>query len=393
MARTILIIDDETLLRCSLVEQLQDQDLICLEAADGEQALEVLAAHPEIEIILVDICMPRMSGLEMMERLRQGSRRDVEVIVMTGHGGVEEAVQALRLGASDFILKPFVVNDLMAAISKCDHRLTLRETERQSYEQLEQWITAKAQRAQQLAREIDIARIETVETLAIAAEHRDDDTGIHIRRIGDYAAFLAEAFGWSAQRVHVLRLAAMLHDVGKIGVSDAILLKPGPLTAEEFVAIQAHTQIGFHITSQSTSDLMRCAAGIALSHHERWDGTGYPHKLAGRDIPIEARIVGLCDVYDALRSSRPYKPAMDHQKAASIIIEGDGRTKPSHFDPEVLDAFKIHADTLADIFDASNALQSLPARALRPLPPSGGDDGLLRTRFTGLFDGPKKRIG
>lgn len=367
MTRTLLIIDDETLLRSSLAEQLRDYEFNCLEAADGETALAILAEHPEIEIILVDIRMPRMSGLEMVERLRQSGNRDAEVVVMTGHGGVEEAVQALRLGAGDFILKPFFVSDLLASLRKCDQRLTAREEERRKYEQLERWISDKAQRVQQLALEIDVAHVETVETLAIAAEHRDDDTGVHIRRIGDYAAFLAGTMGWPSQRLHILRMAAMLHDVGKIGVSDSILLKPGPLTPDEFVAIQAHTQIGYHITSQSSSDLMRCAAAIALSHHERWDGSGYPNKLAGEDIPVEARIVGLCDVYDALRSSRPYKPAMDHDKAFSIIVEGDGRTLPNHFDPAVLEAFKRHADSLAGIFEASNAPQSLPM-ALRSSP-------------------------
>jgi putative two-component system response regulator len=352
---TLLIVDDEEMLRQALAGQLADRGYPCIEADNGERALECFDACPEIAVVLVDIRMPGMSGLEVVAALRQERGRDVEVIVMTGFGGVDEAVDALRLGASDFIIKPFPFADLLAAVQKCEDAIATRERERQNRAELEEWIAAKSARVQQLVEEIDVAQIATVETLAIAAEHRDDDTGAHIRRIGDYAAAIAGVLGWPASRIHILRLAAMLHDVGKIGVPDAILLKPGPLTAEEYRLMQAHTEIGYRITSQSASELMRCAAAIARSHHEKWDGSGYPRRLAGRDIPQEARIVGLCDVYDALRSFRPYKSAMLHDTALGIIFEGDGRTAPGHFDPEILEAFRTHADTIAGIFARSNA--------------------------------------
>lgn len=378
---TLLIVDDEPLLRQSLASQLADHGYPCVEAENGERAMERFGACPDIAIALVDIRMPRMSGLQVIAALRQARGRDVEVIVMTGFGGVDEAVEALRLGASDFIVKPFPFADLLAAIRKCEDTIAAREHERQSRAELEEWITAKSTRVQQLVEEIDVAQIATVETLAIAAEHRDDDTGAHIRRIGDYAAVIAGVLGWPEPRIHILRLAAMLHDVGKIGVPDAILLKPGPLTAEEYQLMQAHTGIGYRITSQSTSELMRCAADIARSHHERWDGSGYPHRLAGRDIPLEARIVGLCDVYDALRSVRPYKPAMHHDTALGIIVEGDGRTAPGHFDPQILDAFKAHADTIAGIFMRSEATRTLEGCANPEMPPNG----VNRERKSGIM--------
>lgn len=370
--RTLLIVDDEPLLRQSLVEQLADEGYHCIAADCGERALECSRACLDIDIVLVDIRMPRMSGLEVIAALREERGPDVEVIVMTGYGGVDEAVEALRLGASDFIVKPFAAADLMAALHKCEDVIAVRERELQSRAELEESVATKTVRVQQLVQEIDVAQVATVETLAIAAEHRDDDTGIHIRRIGDYAASIADVLGWSEHRIHILRLAAMLHDVGKIGVPDAILLKPGPLTAEEYRLMQSHTEIGYRITSQSRSELMRCAAHIARSHHEKWDGSGYPQSLAGRDIPLEARIVGLCDVYDALRSARPYKPALDHDAAFGIIVEGDGRTAPGHFDPEVLDAFKTHADTIAAIFRTSNIPYTQERRGGSEVPSGGG---------------------
>lgn len=380
---TLLIVDDEPLLRQSLVSQLSDVGYPCVEAENGERALERFDAYLDIAIVVVDIRMPRLSGLEVIAALRRDHSRDVAVIVMTGFGGVDEAVEALRLGASDFIVKPFPFADLLAAIRKCEDAIAARERERQSRAELEEWIAAKSTRVQQLVEEIDVAQIATVETLAIAAEHRDDDTGSHIRRIGDYAAVIAGVLGWPGSRIHLLRLAAMLHDVGKIGVPDAILLKPGPLTAEEYRLMQAHTEIGYRITSQSTSELMRCAADIARSHHEKWDGSGYPSRLAGRDIPLEARIVGLCDVYDALRSVRPYKPAMHHDTALGIIVEGDGRTAPGHFDPEILDAFKTHADTIAGIFTRSEAARVSEGYASPEMPPNG-DNRERKAGFMGF---------
>jgi len=360
--RTLLIVDDETLLRQSLADQLADRGYHCVTADCGERALECSRTCPDIDIVLIDIRMPRMTGLEVVAALRRERGSDLEVIVMTGYGGVDEAVEALRLGASDFIVKPFAAADLMAALHKCESAIAAREGEMQRRAELEESVASKTARVQHLVQEIDVAQIATVETLAIAAEHRDDDTGIHIRRIGDYAASIAQLLGWAGHRIHILKLAAMLHDVGKIGVSDAILLKPGPLSADEYRIMQMHTEIGYRITSQSHSELMHCAARIALSHHEKWDGSGYPHGLAGNDIPQEARIVALCDVYDALRSARPYKPAFDHHTACRIIVEGDGRTAPGHFDPEVLDAFKTHAEAIAAIFWKSNMPEGLERR-------------------------------
>ncbi len=174
------------------------------------------------------------------------------------------------------------------------------------------------------------------ECLAVAAEHKDNETGRHNRRIGLYAKVVANALGWSRERQAVIEIAATLHDIGKIGIPDNILFKPGDLTEAEKLVMQRHTTIGYTILSAARDPLLACAASIAQYHHEQWCGGGYPHGLTGRDIPVEARVTTICDVYDALRSERPYKSPLSHQDALAIILTGDGRTHTSHFDPEML---------------------------------------------------------
>ncbi len=200
------------------------------------------------------------------------------------------------------------------------------------------------------AREVQAAYVEAVRRLTTAAEYKDEETANHIQRIGHYSRVVAGALGWPERRTVLLFDAAPMHDVGKIGVPDAILLKPGALTGDEWETMKQHALMGENILAGSHSPLLRMAAEIAGGHHERFDGGGYPRGLKGRDIPAAARIVALADVYDALRSTRPYKPAYDHEKACDIILNGDARTRPEHFDPRLLEIFDRARDRFGEIY-------------------------------------------
>jgi putative two-component system response regulator len=193
---------------------------------------------------------------------------------------------------------------------------------------------------------------EALHMLIRAAEHRDGETGAHVRRISHYTRSLASALGMNWQYCDTIFLASPMHDIGKIGIPDQILLKSGELKSSEWKVMQTHTTIGAKILAGGSSPYTKMGREIALSHHERWDGRGYPHKLAGEDIPFSARIMSICDVYDALRSKRRYKPSYDHTKAINIIRDGDERVTNSHFDPDIMDTFLSRGSDFAEIYDS-----------------------------------------
>lgn len=352
MTHKLLVVDDEDASREEMVEYLSENGYDCVEASGSSAALEIIRQDRGVAIVVSDLKMPGQDGLELLSAAKAEADRDLEVILVTGYGGTKEAIDALRLGAQDYLEKPVDLRRLFHVIQRTDELLNLRRSQRLSQESLEAEVEAKTARVRLLTMNLEDAYTEALACLAIAAEFKDPETGNHIKRIGAYARLIAAELGWPEQRQWQIQLAAPLHDVGKIGTPDNILLKRGKLTPEEVVVMKQHAEIGHRVLSGSHDAVMKCAANIAYGHHERWDGNGYPRGLRGTEIPIEARITTLGDIYDALRSERPYKPAFDHEKAASIILHGDGRTMPEHFDPELLEIFRRNPDKFADIFDS-----------------------------------------
>jgi putative two-component system response regulator len=330
----VLIVDDTPENIQVLMETLRDEFVI-VAAKNGEKALRLALAEPRPDIILLDIMMPGMDGYAVCERLKADARtRDIPVVFITALIDEEDEARGLAMGAVDYITKPFRPGLVKARI----HNHLELKMHRDRLEDLVQMRT----------RELALLQETTIETLATLAECRDADTGGHIKRTQHYVQTLAEhvrhrepfARTLDPGTIKLLYLSAPLHDVGKVGVPDAILLKPGKLTPEEFEEMKKHTTYGYAALSLAEEKLggnsfLRHAKEIAHSHHERYDGTGYPQGLAGEDIPLSARLMAIADVYDALISVRVYKKPYPHSLAVRLIGAARGR----QFDPLLTDAF------------------------------------------------------
>ena len=329
----VLIVEDEAPV-ARMVERILTRAGYSCEVASTASEARLMAVGTPFELALCDLLLPDGSGLDLgAEILALG--HDTAVVIATGVDDPEVAMSALDRGVFGFIVKPFRRTELLIAAANALKRRSLEREARRRHEALESAVRERTAGLQAALNDVQRSRCETIARLAQAVEARDAETGGHMERMSLHAERTARALGLPRETCELIRLATPLHDIGKIGVPDAILLKPGALTADERRQIERHAEIGHQMLAGSSSPLLELAASIAWTHHERHDGGGYPRGLRDDEIPIEGRIAAVADVFDALTSDRPYRPAYSHEVALRMMRDGRG----THFDPRVLDAF------------------------------------------------------
>ena len=355
----ILVIEDQEEIRDLIANYLNEQGYEARTAENGLDGLFILEQWPA-DLVTVDMNMPIMNGRDFIEKA-VARWAEMPIVVVSGIGAVEEAVEAIRLGAHDFITKP--IENFSLVNNTIERALEATELVRQNrhYQaNLEKMVEQRTYELQETKRQL-------LYSLGKSAEYRDNETGRHVIRVGEISALLGKACGLEESLCKTFGEAAPLHDIGKIGISDTILLKPGKLTAEEWEIMKSHCEIGCNILRHYSTDpdteelnfpeiismaddlssltILEMAMVIALCHHEKWDGGGYPCQLCGTNIPLIARIVAVVDVYDALSSDRPYKKPLSEEVCQQIIREGSG----NHFDPEIIDRFFENIDEIMAI--------------------------------------------
>lgn len=338
----ILIVDDELPIRELIAQIVSREGYPCTIASGFDEAVEQLNKN-KFSLAISDIKMPGKNGIDLLGYITKNFQH-LAVIMATAVDDRNVAIKTLEMGAYGYIIKPFERNELIINVANALRRLKL-EIENQRYsDELEELVDERTEKLKLAEQEIRSSREETISRLAKAAEFRDNETAQHTIRMGYFCGTLAQKAGLDSEFCERIRLASPLHDVGKIGIPDTILLKPGKLDEEEFEVIKGHAEIGYRILAESKSELLNLGATIAYTHHEKFDGSGYPRQLAKDEIPIVGRIAAICDVFDALTSDRVYKAAMTTEESLEIMKKGRG----SHFDPRIFDRF---IEGMSDILD------------------------------------------
>ena len=353
----ILIAEDQHVARVILATHLREWGYEVTETSNGIEALEYLVGNKlNIDMLITDWSMPQMDGIELARRVRalSESSQYIYTILLTGKGEFSDIVQGFAQGGvDDYIVKPFETNELHLRIQVGSRLIKAERAQRTYGEHLEAIVREQTKAIRETQNEI-------ISRLFNALESYDVETGSHVRRIGLMSAYLARMLGLPSHKVDAIHAAAPMHDIGKIGVSDAVLLKPGPLSTDEFALVKQHTVIGGKILSGSQNPVIQLAEIIAFNHHENWDGSGYPHGLKGEAIPVEARIVSVVDVYDALRSDRVYRAGLSDEEVIKYMRSQSGKK----FDPVVCDLFLEHLDEIHKLCERDELAEEVDVETL-----------------------------
>ncbi|MCF6341004.1 MAG: response regulator [Sulfurimonas sp.] len=343
--QNILLCDDELMNRKVASKILNKEGFNILEAKNGQEAIDILKER-KVDLILMDLMMPVMDGFEAISIIKNDDNLcTIPLIIISALSDKKAIHMGLRLGANEYLTKPYDIIEFSLRVKNAIKLGTYQRMINEHKEILEQEVTKKTQELQIALKEVQDSEKDIISILAKTAEYRDNETSAHTIRVGEMAAFIAKKFNWSDKDVELIRLAAPMHDIGKVGIADKILLKQGKLSNMEYEYMKQHAFIGYSILSKKKTPLLKLAAEIAHTHHEKHNGQGYPRALKGDEIPLSGAIVSIVDVFDALLSQRPYKEAYSLDKTIQIIKEHSG----SHFHPDLVDIFIDFLDEILEI--------------------------------------------
>lgn len=331
MSPNLLIVDDEQMIRDLLSMTLSRQSYNCFQSCNAEEGLAILKKH-DIDLALLDVMMPGTSGLELLRELKEISP-DTAVLMITALSDMETALSCIHLGAEDYITKPFSIDNIVIKAKNALEKKRLILENRKYQNELELKVLEQTSLIRAAMEEINISYESTLTALVRSLDARESEVGSHSERVMNYTLLMARYLGIDEPKLSIIGKGALLHDIGKIGVSDNILLKPGKLTEEEWIEMKKHPQVGYDILSDIK--FLRGASEFILNHHERYDGTGYPNRLKGKEIPLSARIFSLVDTLDAMTSDRSYRKALPFKTMIDEVKKCSG----SQFDPDIVDQF------------------------------------------------------